>query len=99
MTRGGSVYIMTNRHYTVFYTGVTSNLMVRVLQHKEKYFPRSFTARYNANILIYFEAYSTILGAIVREKQVKKYSRKKKIDLIQGVNPSWKDLFDEIKEW
>ena len=99
MKRGGTVYIMTNAHFTVFYTGVTSNLLARVLQHKEKYYPKSFTAKYNACILIYFEPHSTIMEAISREKQVKKYSRAKKMALINTMNADWRDLFEVIKDW
>ena len=99
MKRGGTVYIMTNKHYTVFYTGVTSNLVARVQQHKQKFYPKSFTAKYNADLLMYYESHSTIIEAIAREKQVKKYSRMKKIALIEGMNPDWLDLFDEVKNW
>lgn len=89
---------MTNEHHTVFYTGVTSQLVTRVRQHKTKHYPNSFTARYNAFKLIYFESHGTIMVAIAREKQVKKYSRKKKFVLIQKMNPTWKDLFEDIKD-
>jgi putative endonuclease len=99
MKRGGTVYIMTNKHHTVFYTGVTADLLSRVLQHHNKDFPRSFTAKYNASKLIYYEAHSTITEAIAREKQVKKYSRIKKVNLVESINPQWRDLFDDIKDW
>jgi putative endonuclease len=99
MTRGGTVYIMTNKSFTVYYVGVTSDLLSRVMQHKEKKFPHSFTAQYNADILVYYEAYSGIKEAITREKQLKKYSRMKKRTLINKMNPEWKDLFEEIKGW
>lgn len=99
MERGGTVYIMTNKNFTVYYVGVTSDLRSRVLQHKEKYYPRSFSARYNTDILVYCEALSTIEKAIAREKQLKKYSRMKKRTLINQLNPDWKDLFEKIKEW
>src|SRR5690349_20679151 len=99
MKRGGTVYIMTNKNYIVYYVGVTSDLMSRVMQHKEKKFPQSFTARYNADILIYFETFATIEEAIARGKQLKKYSRMKKRTLIEQMNPSWKDLFEDIKDW
>ena len=89
---------MTNKKFSVYYTGVTSKLIVRVRQHKDKFYPKSFTARYNADILIYFETYPTILEAIAREKQLKKYSRMKKRTLIDEMNPTWKDLFEDIKD-
>ena len=84
MKRGGTVYIMTNKYHTVFYTGVTSNLTSRVNQHKTKHFAKSFTAKYNADKLVYFETLPTIIEAIAREKQVKKYSGAKKIALIEN---------------
>ena len=86
------VYIMTNRKNSVLYTGVTNDLEVRVWQHKNNVNPKSFTARYNINKLVYFEDYQSIVDAIHREKQIKVGSRKKKIDLINGMNPDWKDL-------
>jgi len=99
MKRGGTVYIMTNKNYTVYYVGVTSDLLSRVMQHKEKKFPQSFTARYNADVLVYYEVFSTIEEAISREKQLKRYSRMKKRTLIDKANPTWNDLLEEIKGW
>jgi putative endonuclease len=99
MKKGGVVYIMTNRHRTVFYTGVTSDLVARVQQHVNQDNPRSFTARYNAVVLVYYEAHGTIMEAISREKQDKAYSRKKKIALIETMNPGWNDLFNDVMEW
>jgi putative endonuclease len=98
MKRRGWVYIMTNEHHTVFYTGVTSNLPARIAQHKNKHFPKSFTARYNATKLVYYESLDSITAAIAREKQVKSYSRKKKFVLIEKLNPTWKDLFEDIQD-
>jgi putative endonuclease len=97
MERGGAVYIMTNRHHTVFYTGVTSDLISRVYQHKTKYYPKSFTARYNIEKLVYFESFHSIEEAIAREKQVKKYRREKKMVLIERMNPDWRDLYDQLQ--
>lgn len=85
------VYILTNKSYN-FYVGITSNLTKRLWQHREKYYPNSFTGRYNINKLVYFEVYDLPLEAIGREKQIKKYSRKKKIELIRSMNPSYRDL-------
>ncbi len=99
MVHGGCVYIMTNKHHTVFYTGVTSDLFSRVTEHKEKIYPKSFTSRYNVFKLVCYESFYSIEEAIVREKQVKGYSRAKKIALIEKQNPEWKDLHEEIKQW
>ena len=90
------VYILTNRNHTVLYTGVTSNLKLRIAQHKEKANPKSFTARYNVDHLVYYEQYFDIGEAIAREKQIKAGSRQKKLDLIHELNPEWRDLFDEL---
>ena len=80
---------------TVLYTGITNNLERRIFEHKLKYF-KGFTAKYNVNKLVYFEIYSDIYEAIQREKQIKNGSRQKKIDLIQSLNPRWKDLADDM---
>ena len=85
------VYIMTNQHNTVLYTGVTSDLRKRVWEHKTGAGSK-FTARYRAVKLVYYEVTSSVLAAILREKQIKGGSRQKKIDLIQSLNPSWSDL-------
>lgn len=92
----GFVYIMTNDNNTVLYTGVTSNLKVRIKDHKEKLHSGSFTSRYNIRKLVYFECIDTIGEAIKREKQIKGGSRKKKIDLIRSVNPEWRDLYYDL---
>ena len=94
----GFVYIITNKYQTVVYTGVTSNLPQRILQHREKINPKSFSARYNVNVLVYYEQFQWIGDAITREKQIKAGSRQAKNDLIRSMNPTWKDLFDEIKD-
>ncbi|WP_288243421.1 GIY-YIG nuclease family protein [uncultured Chryseobacterium sp.] len=94
----GFVYIMTNKNNTVLYTGVTSNLPKRVCEHKGKFFELSFTSKYNVNKLIYWESFQEIGDAIFREKQIKAGSRKKKIDLINSINPEWRDLAEDIKE-
>ena len=96
MERGGSVYIMTNQHNTVLYTGVTSNLYSRVYEHKNKLYPKSFTAKYNIIKLVYFEHLPTIEEAITREKQIKKFGRRKKSILINIINPNWDDLHDSL---
>ena len=88
----GFVYIMTNKNNTVLYTGVTSDLQERVLQHLNKRHPHSFSARYSICKLVYFECLETIGEAIKREKQIKGGSRKTKIDFINRMNPDWDDL-------
>ena len=85
---------MTNKNNTVLYIGVTSNLEKRVFQHKTKAFPKSFTARYNCDKLVYFEVFSYITDAIKREKQLKKTNRKRKNSLVNKGNPEWNDLSD-----
>ena len=93
MERGGCIYILTNFNNTVLYIGVTSDLYSRIVQHREKKYPQSFTARYNCNKLIYYEQFSTIIEAIGREKQLKNWKREWKIKLIQTQNQNWDDLF------
>ena len=78
------------------YVGVTSNLAQRIFKHKTKFYPNSFSARYNINKLVYCEHYSYILNAIAREKQLKGGSRKQKVDLIEKENPKWLDLVDDM---
>jgi putative endonuclease len=85
------IYILTNKNHTVLYVGVTNNLARRIAEHKNKMIP-GFTKKYNANKLVYFEAFDDPENAIRREKQIKKGRRQKKIDLINSVNPDWVDL-------
>jgi putative endonuclease len=99
MERGGSVYIMTNKGRTTLYTGVTSDIQSRPGEHREKIDPRSFTARYNLNILVYHKEFSTIEEAIEEEKYIKGKSRKWKNELISKFNPTWRDLYDEVMSW
>jgi putative endonuclease len=89
------VYLMTNAHNTVIYCGVTNNLARRVYEHKNG-LGGIFTKKYNVNKLVYYEVGDKVNVALAREKQIKGGSRKKKIDLVNIVNPEWKDLFDEI---
>lgn len=86
------VYIMTNDRKTVLYIGVTNNLESRAFDHKVKRDPRAFTARYNCFNLVYYEEFGDIENAIHREKQLKKYHRTWKIELIEKLNPKWNDL-------
>ena len=89
------VYIMTNKNSTALYTGVTSNLVRRVWQHKNKV-ADGFTSKYNITKLVYYEVFEDINEAIRREKQIKGGSRQDKINLITKNNPDYKDLCDEI---
>lgn len=90
-----AVYIMTNAHNHVLYTGVTNNLKRRVYEHREG-IGSIFARRFNVVKLVYFEFGDNIQAAIMREKQIKAGSRQKKIDLINSLNPKWEDLYDEI---
>ncbi|MCX6712861.1 MAG: GIY-YIG nuclease family protein [Candidatus Vogelbacteria bacterium] len=90
------VYILTNAVNSVLYTGVTSDLPKRIWQHKNNYFQDSFTVKYQIHKLVYYECGDSIGGAIAREKQIKGGSRKKKEDLIKGMNPEWQDLYNEL---
>ena len=90
------VYILTNKSGTL-YTGVTNDLIRRTYEYKNKLIP-GFTARYNLDRLVYYEACSDIRDAIAREKQIKGWLRQKKINLINSLNPQWKDLSMEWLE-
>jgi len=90
-----AVYIMANTNRTVLYTGVTSELANRVAQHKSGVDRSSFTSRYNAHSLVYYELTNDITTAIRREKQIKGWTRKKKIGLIETLNPDWRDLAED----
>ena len=94
----GFIYILTNKNNTTLYIGVTSNLPKRILEHKEKRYENSFSARYNLNKLVYFEQFQIIGDAIAREKQLKGGNRVTKINLINNFNPNWNDLYEEIKD-
>lgn len=99
MEHGGSIYIMTNKLRTVVYIGVTCELRTRIIQHKEHYFKESFTDKYNCTICVYYENFGRIEEAIAREKELKKWNRKKKDELISAFNPDWIDLWKEIEKW
>jgi putative endonuclease len=89
------VYITANERRTALYTGVTSALKQRVWQHRQK-IADGFTSRNHATRLVYYETCTEPLSAIAREKQIKAGSRKKKIELIERMNPNWRDLYDEV---
>ncbi|HZY72611.1 MAG TPA: GIY-YIG nuclease family protein [Edaphobacter sp.] len=88
------VYILASG-FKRFYIGVTTELELRVLQHKNDFHPDSFTARYNIKDLVYFERFADLPSAITREKQLKRWSRIKKIRLIVAENPTWRDLSED----
>ena len=89
------VYIMTNKHNTVLYTGITNNLKRRIYEHKEK-LVAGFTNKYNITKLVYYEVFDDPENAISREKQIKAGSRQKKIQLIASINREWRDLYRRI---
>ena len=86
------VYILTNQRRTVLYTGRTNDLDRRMIEHKLKLFPKSFSARYNCDRLAYYEEFESAEEAANREYQIKAGSRAHKLSLIQQTNPDWKDL-------
>lgn len=86
------VYMMTNQNNTVIYTGVTSNLAKRVQAHKDKK-GGLFTSRYNIRKLVYYAEFERAYDAIAAEKRIKAGSRRKKVELIESMNPNWNDLF------
>jgi len=91
------VYILTNWSNNVLYTGVTNDLERRLYEHKNK-MVKGFTEKYNVNKLVYFESTTDVRSAIRKEKQIKGWLRSKKIDLIEDLNPRWKDLSENFKE-
>jgi predicted GIY-YIG superfamily endonuclease len=90
-----AVYMMASCRNGTLYVGVTSNLPQRASQHRVGAVS-GFTKQYSCKLLVWYEAHSTMYDAITREKQIKGGSRKKKLDLIQAMNPSWRDLFEEV---
>ena len=89
------IYILSNKNHTVYYTGITNNLIRRVYEHKNK-IVKGFTEKYNIDKLLYFEQTENPNTAIKREKQIKDYRREKKIDLIKKNNPDFKDLYQNL---
>jgi putative endonuclease len=86
------IYILANKKNGTLYTGMTSNLLRRIIQHKNGVF-KSFTKRYDISKLVYFEISEDVRSAIIREKRIKRWKRKWKIGLIEKNNPQWQDLF------
>ena len=95
MKKQGYIYIITNKIDGVLYIGVTSNLIERVGQHKED-LVEGFTKKYCLHMLVYYDVFEDILSAIIKEKQMKKWKRQWKIELIEIINPNWKDLYDDL---
>ncbi|WP_235049520.1 GIY-YIG nuclease family protein [Sphingobacterium paucimobilis] len=91
--------MLTNVNRTVLYIGVTSDLYTRLVEHREKRYANSFTSKYNSCLCVYYESFPTIEEAIDREKQLKKWNRSKKENLINKLNPQWNDLWQVVKEW
>ena len=89
------VYILTNKSNQVLYTGVTGNLQKRVYEHKAKLID-GFTKKYNVDKLVYYDTTTDVRSAIAREKQIKGWLRIKKIELIESMNPQWKDLSEDF---
>ena len=91
-----AVYILTNDDNTVFFIGATKNLQKQMIKHMESSGSSSFTQRFKAKKLVYYKHYPNMSTAIEREKEIKAWIRKKKIDLIESVNPEWKDLYETL---
>jgi len=89
------VYILSNKYNNVLYVGITNDLIRRVYEHKNKLVD-GFTEKYNVDKLVYYELFNDPTNAITREKQLKGYSRKKKVELITSFNPEWEDLYETL---
>lgn len=89
------VYIMANKRNGTLYTGVTSDLLKRVYEHKNELVD-GFTAKHGIKLLVWYNQTSDVISAIHKEKQIKNWQRKWKLDLIEKTNPSWKDLYFEL---
>ena len=97
MERPFCIYILTSNNSSVLYVGMTSDLKDRIFQHKEG-FADGFTKRYRVHKLVYYELAESFDSALFREKQIKNYSRTKKMELITSVNPHWDDLYEKIQD-
>ena len=93
--RNPAVYIMANARNGTLYTGVTSDLPRRVYEHRKGTLP-GFTLKYRCHLLVFYEWYGDMATAIAREKQIKGGSRRKKMILIEAMNPEWRDLYDDF---
>ena len=95
MERQPVVYILTNKRNGTLYTGVTSNIIKRVWEHKN-HVVKGFTDKYNITTLVWYESHETMESAILREKTIKSWRRTWKLNIIEKMNPQWKDLYDEL---
>jgi putative endonuclease len=95
MERQPAVYVLANNRNGTLYVGVTSELVKRVWEHKSD-LTEGFTKKYAVHCLVYYEMHPDMLAAIAREKQLKKWDRAWKLELIEERNPDWKDLWDDI---
>ena len=95
MPKHPAVYILASKRNGTIYTGVTSDLLKRIWEHKNNFID-GFTKKYQVHLLVYFELHEDMQTAITREKQIKKWNRKWKINLIEEQNPQWDDLWDNI---
>jgi putative endonuclease len=95
MEREPCVYILAKASHATFYTGVTSDLLARIYQHREEALG-GFTARYGSKRLVWFERHETMDTAIAREKQIKRWATQWKYDLINAMNPTWRDLAEDF---
>ncbi|MST04314.1 MAG: GIY-YIG nuclease family protein [Candidatus Pacebacteria bacterium] len=95
MDKNYYVYILASKRNGTLYIGVTNDLKRRIYEHKEKIIP-GFTKKYNIRRLVYFNTTNDVNSAIMREKQIKKWNRAWKLDLIESQNPEWKDLYEEL---
>ena len=89
------VYLLASKRNGTLYTGVTSNMAARVWQHKNNQV-EGFTQKYHVHTLVYYEVHQNMTSAIIREKQIKKWKRQWKLELIEKSNPDWKDLYGEV---
>jgi putative endonuclease len=90
-----AVYILASKRNGTLYTGVTSNMLARIHQHRHG-MVRGFTSRYGVKLLVWFEQHATMAGAITREKRIKKWNRAWKLELIEENNPEWRDLAEDF---
>ncbi|PAT40762.1 GIY-YIG nuclease [Vandammella animalimorsus] len=95
MSRQPAVYILASQRNGTLYTGVTSNLVQRIWQHRQGQLP-GFTLKYHVHLLVYYELHATMEEAIIREKRLKKWRRAWKLRLIETHNPQWQDLWPQI---
>jgi putative endonuclease len=98
MIKGGYVYIITNKHNTALYVGVTSGLVKRMWEHRSRLHAANLTARHNLNKLVYFESFESMDEAIAEQTRIVEQVRKDQVQLIEAANPNWNDLMDVVRE-